>query len=124
MATQAERIKALETENAEQKAQIAVLEAKLILVLDYLDQRVVDRLNKVEFDLNRVAFGAAKLHDIAQVTNDPDQKEALLRLAHPISFIRDSINTALPFEYPMPPRTELEAQIVSPPTITPASEEA
>lgn len=125
MATQAERLDAAEKENALQKAQIDILEAKLVLVLDYLDQRVVDRLNKLEFDLNRVAVAGQTLVGLAQsAAHATDNLEAFNRMAHPLSFIGDTVNTALPTDYPLPPRTDLEKQIVSPPTVTPASDEA
>lgn len=119
MATQAERLEAAELENERQKEQINILEAKLILVLDYLDTRVVDRLNKVEFDLNRVAVAGQSLVGLAQITTiATDNRDAYDRMAHPLSFIGDTVNTALPIEYPMPARTELEVEIKSPPVAT------
>lgn len=123
MATTAQRLALAEAENERQKAQIDILEAKLILVLDYLDQRVVDRLNKIEKDLNRVAIGAMQLRTLASIFAEKTRTtEHFQNMAHPLSFIGDTINTSLDPEYPLAPRTELEAQIVSPP-ITPAPEE-
>lgn len=123
MATQAERLAALEEENALQKAQIEVLEGKLILVLDYLDQRVVDRLNKMEWNLNRHAISGYTLKQVTNMVCNEIQRPSFIQgVEHTLSGFHDSIDTALSYDPPVPTRNELEAQIVSPPT-TPAPEE-
>lgn len=126
MPTQAERIAALEEANALQTEQINVLEGKLILVLDYLDTRVVDRLNKLEWLINRVCIGAYCARNVLAVWSQSlgsayrtmfESQDVFMT-----PFLSDSIQTSLSPEPPVPTRNELEAQIVSPPT-TPTPEE-
>lgn len=137
MATQAERIEALEIAlaaekeaNVLQKAQIDILEGKLILVLDYLDQRVVDRLNKLEWLSNRICIGAylarnvlavwsQKLFAVRGIVGDGYKEMFDSQDVNMQPFLGQSIQSDLSPEPPVPTRNELEAQIVSPPT-TPA----
>lgn len=126
MATTAERLAEVEAENERQKAQIDILEGKLILVLDYLDTRVVDRLNKLEWLINRICIAAYCARNVLAVWSQSlgsgyksmfDSQDVYMQ-----PFLSDSIQTGLSPEPPVPARTELEAQIVSPP-VTPAPEE-
>lgn len=101
-------------------ARVAVLEEKLGLVLTYLDTRVVDRLNKAEYDINRLAIGTYTLKQATNmIGNGSNSNTALVPVENTLSMIPQTINSALPYQQ-MDGRTDLEEQITA---LEPASSE-